>query len=441
MKPLPPNQLHNYRARVQWIESFSGLKRAGAYGFDAHPKEARKRLEHFLSLLGSPHKGLNVVHVTGTSGKGSTVMMVGAMLRLSGKRTGIYCSPHTTTTIERFYGPDGLLMSIKDFIAITDQLQPAIAQMDNDPLGTPSYLEMMVAIAFLYFKKMRCQWVVLEVGMGGARDATNVIPPPAVAAITPIDLDHAHLIGTTLSDIAREKSAIIKRNTHVFTTERRATLRAIIEQRCNAVGAYWHPQLNFLPNTVIPSMSGSHQHTNAQLAASIGMYLKLPVVAIEKGIRQTRLPCRFETMRTNPTVILDGGHNALAVRVVSKKLREIPPARLILVFALSESKDAKTILKNLPPAKLLVFTRFLSSRSSQSPGALKRTMLALRRGRDYDRILSDLDPNHALMSALEYASERDTVAIFGSLYLTGSLRAHWVSEENILKNRSSFPKN
>lgn len=365
-------------------------------------------------------------------------MMVGAMLRASGKRTGLYCSPHTTTTIERFHGPSGLLMSPKDFITITAQIKPAITQMDNDPLGTPSYLEMMVAIAFLYFKKTRCQWVVLEVGMGGARDATNVIPPPRVVAITPIDLDHAHLIGPTLSNIAQEKSGIIKRGAHVFTTERRATLRAIIEKRCQTVGAYWHPDLSALPPSVEPAMRGSHQSLNAQLAWSIGAHLNINNKAMKLGINGVHLPCRFETVQTNPTVILDGGHNALAVRVVSEKLRQIPPSRLILVFALSESKDAKSILKKLPPTKLLIFTRFLSSRSSQSPGFLKRIMLALRRGRDYGKILSDLDPNHAMSTALEYAGSKDTVAIFGSLYLTGALRTHWVSEEAILKNRSSF---
>ena len=438
MKLLPLSHWNKYRNAVQWIENLSGLKRSAAYGSDAHPRKARARLERFMALLGNPHKGFKIVHVTGTSGKGSTAMMVGNILRSAGKRTGIYVSPHTTTTIERFHGPDGRLMKPALFVELVERLKPIVEHMDTLPEGTPSYLEMMVGLAFLFFKHERCEWVVLEVGMGGARDATNIISPPQVAAITPIDIDHAHLIGPSLANIAREKSGIIKRGTHVFSSERRPSLRRILEKHCQRVNAHWHDIPEELPPTVAPSMIGEHQRHNAALAWAIGRHLKLPVNALTHGIQVAQLPCRFETVQKKPMVILDGGHNALAIRALAKKLQAIPPQRLVLVVALAETKNAPLILHELPPARHLVFTRFISSRSSYSPGSLQRILKAEGLTRRYGSVATDLDADHAVDAVLAHTRRTDTVVITGSLYLTGELRKRWISEEKILKCRSSF---
>ena len=361
-----------------------------------------------MKRLGNPQRNYRIIHVTGTA-------------------------------IERFCGPDGKLMDAATFVKLARLLYPHIEAMDQTPCGTPSYLEAIVAIALLYFFQQRCEWVVLEVGMGGRWDATSIIPAPAVAVVTPIDNDHLHLIGPTLRDVAINKSFIIKRGSHVFTSEQRPRLREVLRARCKRAGARWHEQLLPLPQGVLLAIPGAHQRKNARLAFSVGRHLNIPEDACLDGIAATRLPCRFEIVQTTPTVILDGAHNALAARSLTQSIAAFSPRRLIILLALAENKSVKGILQALPPAHTLMLTRFISaSRASMSPGSLRCALQRFGLGRRYERILVSLDPHEALDSLLRESNHRDVILATGSLYLTGSLRKRWIPEGTILKARSSF---
>ncbi len=401
------------------------------WGVDAPRRPAPTRTQRlkqfraFLATMGNPHHGLNIIHVTGTSGKGSTANLVYQMLIADGRASGLYSSPHPTTLIERYAGPDGKLMGVNDFVTISQRILRAAKKyrtVTGAPLG---YLELILAIGFIFYKQSRCEWLVLEVGMGGFRDLTHVIPPPAIAVITSIGDDHAHLIGPTLKDIAIEKSGIIKKGSHVFTGVVQPPLRKILNQRAVKVQAHWHP------------VRGS---TNASLASAIGDYLNIPKT-IQQNVRaQARLPCRFEIIQDHPRVVLDGAHNPLSVQLLRYRLRDTPIRNLHLVVAIAEHKNVRAMLKALPSTASLTLTAFgNTSRNSYDPQWVKEQLIAIGRSKDFATILVQQNPKHALSITLHNAKKTDTIVVTGSLLLTGQLRTHWVKERSILQHRDSFP--
>lgn len=383
-----------------------------------------KQFRAFLTTVGDPHRGLNIVHITGTSGKGSTANLVYRMLIADGRPSGLYSSPHPTTLIERYAGPDGKLIPVKDFITIS-QRALRIAKKFRSTTGAPlGYLELILAIGFIFYKQSGCEWLVLEVGMGGFRDLTYVIPPPAIAVITSIGDDHAHLIGPTLKHIAIEKSGVIKRGSHVFTGVTQAPLRTILKKRTHAVRAHWHP------------FGGS---INTSLASAVGNYLQISKPVQKKVITRARLPCRFEIIQQHPRVILDGAHNSLSIRLLKRRLQDTPKRKLHFIVAVAEHKNVRLMLKALPSAASLTLTAFSNSgRRSYDPQWVREQLIAIGRSDDFTTISIQQNPKRAFSIALTNAAKSDTIVVTGSLLLTGQLRTHWVSERSILNHRDSF---
>ncbi len=384
-----------------------------------------KRMNYFLKLLGDPHKGFKYIHVTGTAGKGTVTNMLHEVLHASNKKVGSFTSPFVSTSIEKIRVKDSYI-SPDEFADIVDQLIPVIDHMYvHGPFGRPSYFEIFFAAALLYFKKQKCEWVVLEVGCGGRYDATNVIESPQITAITCIDYDHTEILGKTLQKIAYEKMGIIKQGSVFFTTEKRPHLLKMFKSTCKNRDASYHPL------SPLSSFSG----TNELLVRSIAEYLNLDSVSITKGIEAVKLQCRFEIIQSNPTVILDGAHNRIKMRSTAANLSDVKFKKLHLICGLAENKNGTEILHEIiPHADHVYFTRAqVKERRFAHPTQL------LKQSKKYSKpavkVAIFLHPLWALNAALAHAKKDDLILVTGSFFLSGELRKQWIPEEKILGTR------
>lgn len=377
-----------YYAAVRYLEGLSNIAGRDYMQDRKDPSMYVCRMHWFLDLLGNPERGFKYIHITGTAGKGT----VAAMIQKNLPNAGLFTSPFVTTSIEKIQVGD-LYVDPHEFVDIVENMKPAIDRAFREcPWGGPSYFERFLAIALVYFQKQQCEWVVLEVGCGGRYDATNIIKNPLITAITNIDYDHTHILGKTLTKIARDKAGIIKKGSRFYTTERRPRLVKIMEEICREQGAeFYH-------------VNGG----NRELVEAMGF-----------EARDVKLPARFEIMQKRPLVIIDGAHNRAKIRYTVEQLKKLTFSKLHLVVALAANKDRR-ILDEIP-ADAVYPTRFSAAdRQCMNLGGYT-------------------DPYQALDAALAAAGPNDAVLVTGSFYLAGELRQRWIGEEQILIHRSAFP--
>ncbi len=391
-----------------------------------------ERTKALLKQLDSPDQKLKFIHITGTSGKGSTANMIHQILIEAGKKVGTYTSPHTTSYLERFQTNDQLI-DPKILTEAIDNVIVAYEKLLAHKISELSFFELSTAIALRAFVKAGMEWCVLEVGCGGRYDATNVISTPRVAIITNIDLDHTELLGNTLAKIASEKAGIIKKNGVVFSGETRPALRKIFMQEAiknNAALFFINPPLEARTSIKL----GSHQQHNAAIAEAVAQKLKIPDEIINKALKSTKLlPCRFETIQKNPTVILDGAHSLAKIKttVAMIKNQNLKPH---IIFGCAATKNPEEMIKQLAPVALsITATRFHTNmRKAANPFKLQELVPKSKRAGAF------IDWRDALDRAIRLAKKSGTVVVTRSLYLSGDMRAHWISEDEILKKRSSF---
>ena len=404
-----------------------------------------KRTENFLRQIGNPGKGFKYIHISGTSGKGSTTAYLHEIVSGAGFRVGSFYSPHSTTTIERIKTNEKLIDPVV-FAQIVNEIKPTVKKMSQtSEYGRPSYFEILLGIALLYFKKMKCDFVILEVGCGGSYDATNIIEK-SISAITNIGLDHTQILGKTLVKIAKDKAGIIKSHTHFFTTEKRANLLNIFKKQCKQKNAKFH---NIIPPALLrrgpggglrhDKNRGKHQQANISLALAIARHLNIiSAVQAQNFAPQERfmaspLPCRFEIMQKKPLIILDGAHNPDKMKSVVHNLKNLTYDTLYIIFAASATKDAKTMLKILlPAADEIVFTEFKTTdRKSYSPETLSKLAKSFKHKSIEHNALK------ALKQTIKKLKPNNALLITGSFYLAGELRKHWISENMILRQRKT----
>lgn len=347
------------------IEYLYGLQQHGMkFGLD--------NIKRLMSELGGPQKSFFSIHVAGTNGKGSTSAMIESMLRTKGVRTGLFTSPHLVSFTERIR-VNGQEMSEDAVIELADEVRKAVSGIED---FSPTFFEVVTSIAFLYFMKMKVQWAVVEVGMGGRLDATNIILPE-VAVITSIGIDHREFLGDTLADIAREKAGIIKKGVPLVSAEQCPEVMGIIRQRCDEVSArllsYNSEFSSEIASTgaetvsfsyqgskeyrdILLSLAGEHQIVNAALAIkAIEIVLeKHPEMDcdIRKGLKSVTWPGRLEMIKEDPPVLIDGAHNPPAAAVLYAYLRKllgVKYSRIIMVIGVMADKDIEGILGPLLP--------------------------------------------------------------------------------------------
>ncbi len=374
--------------------------------------------------LGDPQRGLKCVHIAGTNGKGSCAAMTSAMLRAAGYRTGLYISPDLTGPWERIQ-VDGVNISIPDFARITDTVKAACGGLDE-----PSYFEKMTAAAFLYFAEQRCDYVVLETGLGGRLDATNVIENPSVSVIMPIGLDHTAVLGDTLAAIAGEKAGILKPGCPAVTAWQPAEALQVLRDRAEVTGAPLHEvditKLTVLSRSpagqrisyaglgdMVLSLLGRHQAENACAAIEAGRALGLGEAAIRAGLASAQWPCRFELMGQDPPFVLDGAHNGHGAAALAAGLKEyFPGQKFTMVMGVMADKPWQEMLGLMEP----LAERFICV-APEGPRALAAEELAAAVRTVPAETADTLD--QALEKCRAYGGP---VCAFGSLYYIGHLR-------------------
>ena len=382
------------------------------------------RMRRFAAALGNIERSFKSLHIAGTKGKGSVAHLAEAILRQAGYRTGLYTSPHLVDLRERIR-LDGKPVSERDFVWAMDRMERAMRRL------RPTFFEIMTQAAFLLFARERVDYAVVEVGLGGRLDATNVLTPVA-CAITLIDYDHMDKLGHTLGEIAREKAAILKPGIPVVTgAQRPAALREIRRRSDPLIPRVWAPAR---PGTVVKfkvaglrgrryrcelPLLGRHQAENAAIAIGLVEASGAEVTPedVRGAFRRVRLPGRIEIVGRRPWILVDSAHNPVSARALAEALRAVPRRRTILVFGASADKDWPGMLRALPGMALSIFTRARSPRAVE-PG----TMMRLARG----PAARTRSVEEALALARKVAGPADAIVVAGSFYVAGEALA-WLS--------------
>ena len=420
---MKADQILTYDDALSYIENYTWSK----------TRPGLSRTYELLEVLGNPQDALKFVHVAGSNGKGSTCAMLSSILSKSGLKTGFYLSPHLSGFCERFQ-IDGAQISEEDFIDTTRRVAAAADSLDDHP----SQFEISTAIAFLYFKTQSCDIVVLEVGMGGILDSTNVIKAPELAVICNIGLDHTDFLGSTLAEIAKNKAGIIKPGCEVVCYEMASEALSIIENRCNELSTPLHiskfDSLSYLSRSLKSqsfsyegtnysiSLLGKHQCKNASVVIDAVKVLrsrgwKISEDALRSGLRNARWPARFEILSLNPIFILDGGHNPQCASSIAQAISDyLPKQKLRLIIGMLADKNVSEVVDILAPNVSEFYC--LTPDSDRAMPADELTALIMSKGLSAKSYSSS---EECLSELLESVSEQAIMA-FGSLYLAGELR-------------------
>lgn len=405
-----------------------------SYGWESHTP-GLSRVRELLRRLGDPQRELKFVHVAGTNGKGSVCACLASVLEAAGYRVGLNTSPH----LERFHERirvDGEEISDGDLGAVMDRVRPAAEGMPEHP----TEFELITAAAFLYFRQRRCGIVVLEAGLGGELDASNVIETPELAALTAMGMDHAAILGPTLRDIAAAKAGIIKPGGTVVSRGGCPEADAVFRRVCRERGASLREldlsrltvrkldlggaAFDFAPwaNLTLP-LAGTYQPENAALALTALEALRekgwrVPEEAVRRGLAAVRWPGRFEVLRRSPVFLLDGAHNAHGMRAAAESLRTLfPERRLTFLLGILADKDAGEMVDLLSPLAERVFALRPDSPRAMDPAAL--CALLAERGVEARPCPS---VEEGIGAALAAAGPEGVICALGSLYLCGEVR-------------------
>jgi dihydrofolate synthase/folylpolyglutamate synthase len=457
----------DYRHALRFLLSLSDWERLpaapGALAVVQTREAARFNLERVRSLLarlGDPHLGRGTIHVAGSKGKGSVAAMIASVLRAAGVHAGLYTSPHLHRITERI-AVDGEAISPDDFARLTEPLRDAVAAENAggpaQPGGQMTTFEALTALAFLYFRERGVEWQVLEVGLGGRLDATNVVEEKAVCVITPISLEHTAVLGETVGQIAAEKAAIITPGATVVMglQPARGGAAEVIRRACAERGAHLLEVAQACALTRLGSSSegqdfrlrtprgtyglrlpllGRHQLENAATAvlaleslldrqAGLADHgLAIPEAALRRGLQEVRWPARLEIIRRRPLVVLDGAHNVDSVRRLCQALEEyLPYSRAIVVAGFSADKDIGAIAAELE--RLPRLAQVIATRSPHPRAAPADAVAAAFLEREIETTWEE-DVPAALEVALSLAAPEDMVCVMGSLFVAAEARRH-----------------
>lgn len=408
----------SYIHAVQWVGHRPGLDRTRT----------------LLAALGDPHKALRFVHVAGTNGKGSTAAMLAACLQAAGYRVGLFTSPFINRFNERVQ-VNGQPIPDQELVELVERIRPAAEGMEE----VPTEFELITALGMLYFAWQRCDIVVLEVGLGGTLDSTNVIDPPECAVITALGLDHTQQLGPTLADIAAAKAGIIKSGAPVVSYGGIPEADAVIAAAAAACGApltvvdfgqlhirqadLSRVEFDFagLDHLTLP-LVGSYQPRNAAVAITALRVLRsrgwdIPDQAIRQGLAAVRWPGRFELLRRSPAFILDGSHNPHGMRATVQSLRDrFPGEKFVFLVSVMADKDVDQILDLLTP-----LARCFVTVAADIPRAMPAPELAREICARGGRAQAAASIPEGVARAVELAGEGPVCAL-GTLYFSGDVR-------------------
>lgn len=392
-----------------------------------------------LRRLGNPEDSLKFVHIAGTNGKGSILAYVSTILKEAGYRVGRYISPVIFDYRERIQ-VDETYITREAVARLTERIRQACQEMLEDGLSHPTTFEVETAMAFLYFQEMNCDIVVLETGMGGRTDATNVVRTTILAVFASISMDHMGFLGDTLAKIASVKAGIIKPGIVVVSAEQLPEAQKVLEDEARKQNATLHTvwrkditevQYGFGGQTfsyggykrLVPGLAGSCQIGNAAVAVEVIRRLKdlgFPVEeqALRKGLSKTQWQGRFTVVDRSPLFVVDGAHNRDAADRLKETLElYFPEKRKIFIMGVLADKEYDYLAKRLAP----LADRVITLETPNNPRALPAEDLA-RAVKNYNPRVEAVDSiQDAVLRARCYAEEEDLILAFGSLSYLGDL--------------------
>ncbi len=424
----------DYTQALNWIH---GIQRFGM-------NPGLERIEVLLDSLGNPHKRLRFLHIGGSNGKGSAAAFAARIMETAGYRVGLYTSPYLVEFTNRM-AINGTDISQERLVEMVERIKPLVEDVAADPaLGQPTEFEVVTAMALTYFAEEAPDLVVLEVGLGGRLDATNVVDPLA-AVLTTVSLEHTQVLGQTLEEVAREKAGIVKKNGTVITGAAGEALE-VIRKRCREKGAklfclgqdfgvekvssrlegqvFHYSGLRHTLQDLRLTMLGDYQPGNAALALAALEVLEekgftVPEKAVRYGLEHTRWPGRLEIMRRAPLVVLDGAHNLEAFKGLKRSLEATFSYRyMVLVLGLLDDKPIDDILREIAPLAQVLIVTTPNSPRAYDPWLLQDKAAGMVSGPVH--VVEDIPG--AVNLALSLARAPDLVLIAGSLYLVSDAR-------------------
>ncbi len=440
----------DYKAALAYIEGFIDYERSPDFSRQARLYNL-DRISLLLELLGNPHDKLQVVHIAGSKGKGSTAALVASVLTHAGYKTGLFTSPHLITPRERCR-IDGELISKSDVTFYIEKLKPAIETVSASEFGRVSFFEIYTALAFFYFADKGTDFAVIEVGLGGRLDATNVVTPVATV-ITPIGLEHTAILGETYTEIASEKAEIIKWGCPLALAPQHSDARTVFEKvasereasiieskdlvvrdSCtpnprlvrNADGMPITQQFDMetdserYPQLTLPLL-GHHQFINATTAVAAIECLKqkgyiVPKTSVYAGLKNVQWQGRIQRIKSSPIVVLDGAHSPASMEALCRTLHQsFRYSQVTFIVSLMRDKNLTAIGSVISQtANSVITTQVLNNPRVTPAKEIQRAWESI-----CDKITTCSTPEKAIAKAVSEASPTDLICVTGSLYLVG----------------------
>jgi dihydrofolate synthase/folylpolyglutamate synthase len=433
--------IRNYRSALEFLNSRTDYEKMSRVGYN-HTNFNLSRMLRILAGLGNPHKKIKTVHVAGTKGKGSTCHMIAAMLQNSGYRTGLYTSPHIVNLRERI-SVDGVLVTEHEFTRLMARVAPVVKRLQRDE---PTFFELMTAAAFLHFMQHKVDIAVIETGLGGRLDSTNVIKPEACGIVS-ISYDHIAQLGNTLEKIAEEKAGIFKPGVPVISAPQVPAVKRVLRRAAERVGCplrFIGEDIEFSyrfessrasgPHTRVclatPAtrfdhlrvpLLGEHQAHNCGVALGIIDALRqsrweIPEQEAIDGLAKVRIQGRMEMLREMPRTIVDAAHNASSIAALMRAIgQNISYDSMVVIFACSADKDIDGMLGQLQlGADKVIFTTAGTPRSVD-PHELHARFV--EKSQKMAQVGDTLEQAYEI--ACKSVTREDLICITGSIYLVG----------------------
>jgi dihydrofolate synthase / folylpolyglutamate synthase len=428
----------NYRESIKYLLRFTDYERISRAGIVWDTK----RIERLLEKLGNPQFAARTVHIAGTKGKGSTSAMIASILKEAGYKVGLYTSPHLLSYTERIR-VGGQPVSEAEWAGLVEQIRPHVEAVNAEgDLGELTTFELYTAMAFVHFRNIHADWQVMEVGLGGRLDATNVVKPE-VCIITSISYDHMEVLGDTLAKIATEKAGIVKPGVPVVTAPQVPEAMEAIEKICrerkaqlikagqdfswqtgkfDEKGQSFHLKGLLTEYDLKIPLLGEHQVENAACAAAAAEILagaekKITKSAMVRGLQKVDWPGRLQVLRKKPWLVIDGAHNVYSMQKLGEALRKyFKYDRLILILGFSADKDVPGMLD-----EAVKITKDIIVAASTSPRSAKPAALVEEFARRGVKARAAESVPGALKLALADAKPNDLICATGSIFLVAEV--------------------
>ena len=393
-----------------------------------------ERIEALCAAVGNPEKKLKFIHIAGTNGKGSTSTMVARSLQASGKKTGLFTSPFVTDFRERIC-INSEMVDQSLFADVVTELEPIVSKLAEKEMQ-PTEFEVITAAAFMIFERSGCEVCVLEVGLGGRLDSTNVISTPLVSAIVSVSLDHTAILGDTVEQIAIEKCGIIKEGGRtVCYPLQQDSVFDIIRNTCAVKrNSFTLPEIGEVKNIVNRidgvsfdyqgvsyklSMSGEYQVCNAITAIEISRIAGVDEESIKIGVESAKVAARMEVLSTSPLVLLDGGHNDDGGKAVATSISTLQAEKdIIAVVGMMADKNVDAYLSFVAP----LCKKIITCSVADNPRTMSADDLCALASLYCDNCVAVSDASEAVETALAEIDSYDCMLVCGSLYLAGEVR-------------------